>query len=445
MYSDFKYEEIDLKNINLDPRNPRILAPEAPKSEDEILEYLFDYEDLEKFIKKIATEGKNKGAERPYIVQNGKNYIVIEGNTRIAAYKVLTGLLTAPKKYLASTPKISRTLKSSLLKVDCSIAPSRDALLPVMANAHFGQGDKSKWGFLGSRKAVYDEWKSGRSIDNLALVFDRTEGQIRELILEWMLYQEALKLPWTKAEKERLERPGVQFNPPIRFLQSKGHKEKLGIVYDTINIKLIFQGAEAREKYQHMLKKLVVSTTRLGATSSWDEVFADYTVGRKPNTDETNVSPQNSENEHAKNSENTDKDHNKKLPPQKAGTLFTYRATVNNALISQLTKESKDLNCKRFPSSGTFLLRNIVEALLKHIIDQQKANPASTTLDLEKSLNLCASNSVTLSSEDKKILKEFLKNHLNYLNLGAHGNVIPNADRLFSARDCIDQFVKKHV
>jgi hypothetical protein len=108
-------------------------------------------------------------------------------------------------------------------------------------------------------------------------------------------------------------------------------------------------------------------------------------------------------------------------------------------------QEAKNLNCTQFPSAGTFLLRNIVEALLKEIIDQQKANPASERLDLQKAIDLCMSNKVTLPQADKNILKEFRKSHLDYLNLGAHGNVIPNTSRVMAARDCIDQFVKRNM
>ena len=118
---------------------------------------------------------------------------------------------------------------------------------------------------------------------------------------------------------------------------------------------------------------------------------------------------------------------------------------MTNALIVQLMRESRDINCKKFPASGTFLLRNVIESILKHIIDLQKANAASKTLDLEGAINLCLSNGVLLPPTDKKILKEFQKIYVSYLNLGAHGNVIPNYDMVMAARDCIDQFVKKNV
>jgi hypothetical protein len=109
-----------LKDIALDDRNPRIVTQTKLSSQQEILGYLFEYEDLESFIKKIASEGKNQGAERPYVIQSGSGYTVIEGNTRIAAYKVPAGLLTPAKDFAISVPSISRALKTSIVSVDCS-------------------------------------------------------------------------------------------------------------------------------------------------------------------------------------------------------------------------------------------------------------------------------------------------------------------------------------
>jgi hypothetical protein len=118
---------------------------------------------------------------------------------------------------------------------------------------------------------------------------------------------------------------------------------------------------------------------------------------------------------------------------------------MNNGLLKQLMKEAKDIRCNRFPAAATFLLRNIVETILRHLIDDQKANKTGKTLDLEGCLNLCASQTVTLPNTDKKILAEFKKDHLAFLNLGAHGNLIPNETRVLQARDTVDQFVKKYV
>lgn len=439
MYSTFSYETLPLKDILLDVRNPRIVTQSRLSTEREILSYLYEHEALDDFVHKIAREGRNPGAERPYVVKAGSRYIVIEGNTRIAAYKILTGLLSPPAGY--SVPHIGAATQKSLASVDCSIAPNRDALMPIMASAHFGLGDKSKWGYLGSRKVIYDEWKDGNSLAKLAKVFGLTLGEVKDLILEYLLYQKALGLSWTPQEKARLLDPAVAFNPPVRFLQTSGHKEKVGISYDATNLKVIFSG-DAEKKFKHLLRKLVISPVRgLGATASYDAVFADYDVGSKSGGSSSGGGTGSGGSKASTGGRSGGRGTGQKKP----NALFAYQPTMTNALVVQLMKEAKDIDTKRFPASTTFLLRNIVESILKHIVDDQKANKLGKALDLEGSLNLCQSNHVTLAANDKKVLKQFQQDHLSYLNLGAHGNVIPNADRVSAARDCIDQFIKKHV
>lgn len=440
MFAGFKYESIPLKDILLDEKNPRIVSQTPLRTQAEILQYLYAHEELENFIRKIASEGRNFGAERPYAVKKGNEYIVIEGNTRIAAYKILTGLLKPPP-HQDTPPHISEAAKKDLLSIDCSIAPNRDALMPIMASAHFGTGDKSKWGFLGSRKAVFDEYKSGKSLARLAKLFKVSQGDIKDFILEYQLYLKALSLNWTSAEKDTLLNPNLAFNPPVRFLQSSGHKEKVGISYDTTNLKIVLP-RDAEKKFKHLIKKLVISPVKgLGATASYDAVFEDFQDSTsKPKSGGTT----NSSNTKSKtNSSSTNKSSSSQSA--KPGALFSYQSNTNSGLLKQLMKEAKDLRANKFPAAATFLLRNIVEATLRHIIDDQKANKTGNRLDLEGCLNLCANNSVTLPSTDKKILSEFKRSHLDYLNLGAHGNLIPNETRVLQARDTIDQFIKKHA
>lgn len=431
MYAGFKYENIALTLINLDNRNPRIVTQKKLATQDEILKYLFDHEDLDAFIKKIASEGKNPGAERPYVIKTGKHYTVVEGNSRVAAYKILTGLLDPPSEYASSIPHVSESVKATLLTVDCSVAPDRDSLLPIVANSHFGRGDKNRWSYLGSRKAVYDEWQLGKTIPKLSKVFGISPREAEDLILEYLLYLKALSLHWTKKEKNVLLSPSVQFNPPIRFLETGGHKQKLGVSFDHANLKVVFAGAESLKRFKHMLTKLVIKPERgLGATASYDDVFADY-----PGKKSENVPPgKPGKSKKGRRAKRT-----------KSDALFGYPVTLNNGLLKQLMKEASEINCKKYPACGTLLLRSIVEAVLKHKIEDQKANSSGKMLDLEGAINLCLSHAVKMDGDDKKVLKEFSKHHLSYLNLGSHGSVIPNPDRLASARDCVDQFIKKNV
>jgi hypothetical protein len=448
LFAKFKYERIALSLIKLDDKNPRIVTLESLKSQDDIVSYLFEHEELAAFLKKIASEGRNQGAERPYVVKAGKEYVVVEGNTRIAAYKLLTGQLSPPPAYSDAVPHLPGPIKDELLSVDCTIAPNRDALLPIMASAHFGLGDKTKWGYLGSRKAVYDEWKAGKSINQLATVFARKKGQINDLILEYELYLEALKFDWTADEKAILTDPSVEFNPPVRFLQGTGHKSAIGIDLDRVNHAVLFKDNEARSKYKHLIKKLVVNSEKgIGATALYKDVFADYPAvhetekGGAEKKEGTEGSQQEVGNPRGSDPGSRGAG-DAKLP---AGALFNYRVTTNNLLLIQLLKECKEINANKLPASATALLRSTIEAILKTIIEDQGANPRNNLLSLETALDICLGQSVQLGVDDKKILKEFKKSHMDYINLGAHATVVPNALRLMAARDCVDQFVKRNI
>ena len=438
MFENFSYESIPLGSIALDIRNPRLVTLKPLKNEAEIVDYMFAHERLSELLEKIASESRNVGAERPYVVKSGSGFTVIEGNRRIATYKLLAGLIKPSKKYQAKIPAIDGTLLDKLKTIECSVAPSRDDLLPIMANAHFGLGDKAKWGYLGSRKAVFDEFKAGRSVGSLAMAFDRRKGQIRDYILEYSLYLKALSFNWSTEEREALEDPSVEFNPPVRFLQSQGHKEKVGIEFDRDALEIKIAGAASEQKLKHLVKKLVVHPEKgLGATASYDAVFEDF----KPDSANDDAKNQKKNDEDSK-SDDSDK---KPSPNLKAGALFNYPVSQHNQLIKKLAQEARSLNCQTYPASGTFLLRNLIEALLKHLIYEKNANKSGNNIGLETALQIAASPALGLSSADKQILSEFRKSHLDYVNLGAHGNIIPNPLRLFSARDCIDQFVKRHI
>lgn len=461
MYEKFKYERIALSLIRLDDRNPRIVTQEKLASEEEILEYLFEHEDLSSFIKTIALEGRNPGAERPYVVKDGKGYVVVEGNTRIAAYKLLTGQCVAPAQYATAVPLVSQSMKDELVSVDVAIAPNRDSLMAIMARAHFGRGDKSRWGYLGSRKAVYDDWKAGKSVGHLSNVFGRPQGVIRDLLLEYMLYLEALKFDWTPAEKEVLLRPSIEFNPPVRFLQSTGHKQLVGIELDKVNLEIKFVASDSKAKLKHLVKRTVVDDNGPSATASYGEVFENYVnpaeaqAGGSANASGQNGSAAAGGTGNASGSSSSGSTGTQSSSTGtgtsgisasnlKPNALFAYPVKRQDLTLTQLMKEAKGLNTKTYPAAGSALLRSIVEVLLKLIIEEKSLNHQGKLLDLESALNLVLGKGC-MNQDDVKLLQEFKKTHLSYMNLSTHATVVPNSARLMMARDCIDAFIKRNV
>lgn len=355
-------------------------------------------------------------------------------------------------------PVVSQAMKDELLSVDVTIAPSRDALLAIMARAHFGRGDKSRWGYLGSRKAVYDDWKAGKSIAALSHAFGRTQGQIRDLLLDYELYLESLKLPWTTAEQEELLKPSIEFNPPIRFLQTAGHRQQVGIELDKTNIEVKFTATDGKSKFKHLVKRTVIEENGPSATATYDAVFSNFTPptgvsnspqagnpagqghagasptrgGGAPSGSPAGVSPAGS---HSAGQGGLG---------LKNGALFNYPLKRNDLTLHQLMKEAAGLNTKTYPGAGTALLRGIIELLVKLIVEEKGLNPQNKLLDIEGALNLALSSG-GLPPDDLKVLKEFRKHHMDYVNLSTHATVSPNHNRLIMMRDCIDGFIKRNV
>lgn len=130
--------------------------------------------------------------------------------------------------------------------------------------------------------------------------------------------------------------------------------------------------------------------------------------------------------------------------PLKANALFAYSVKRHDLTLAQLMKEAKGLNTKTYPAAGSALLRSIIEVILKLIVDEKSLNSMGKLLDLEGALNVVIGKG-SLSQDDVKVLQEFKKTYLSYMNLSAHATVVPNHTRLMMARDCIDAFIKRNV
>jgi hypothetical protein len=301
----------------------------------------------------------------------------------------------------------------------------------------------------------------------LAETFSRSQSFIKDLLVEYILYLEALNLPWTTAEKEELLRPKLEFNPPVRFLQTVGHKEQVGIELDRINIKINFLDSDAKNKLMHLIRRTVIETNGPSATATYSEVFSNYVNTKvSPNQTKRKSGQDGSQSQSTANSSNGGDDansddvdadaatdtpvdnakaeKNSALTTLKPNTLFAYDVSQQDLTLNQLMKEAKGLNVKKFPGAGTALLRGIVEVVLKLIIEKKNLNTNGNFLTLEGAVNLII-NKACLQKDDLNIVKEFNKSHLNYLNLSTHATVVPNYNRLIMVRDCIDPFIKRNV
>jgi hypothetical protein len=452
---DFSIEALDTNTIDLDYENPRIVG-EPPKSEEDIVSYLFQFEGLKDLIENIASGGVNQAAELPYVMRNGDRYIVIEGNTRMTAYRLLSGSLKAPPRFAGLVPKVSEEIVNQCKKVRCAIADNRDQLRRLQAEAHFGRGAKSPWSYLATRQEIHRLWSGGKSIEELASIYSSKPAEIRSYLIQYDLYQKVLGLEWSKEELELLKAPELTFNPPVRFFDTIDHRKQVGVEFDMLSCTVKLIASDAADKLKHLIRKqLIEKHNSITATSKYPEIFADYVAPEKKDEEaagsdqedrnDTGNQPESgkgSDNGEENSSEEPGDDDQEASSRPKPFRLFEYTPIGTSAAWRQMMSEAKKLNCKNYPTAGAGLLRCIIEYLCIEIINREKLNPQGKDNTLEPAFNLVLSWR-QLPRKQQRILKDFKDNgHINWLNLVLHGGTKVDPLKLMRVRDAIDEFVK---
>ena len=77
-------KEIDVEQLILDEQNPRFIVPPNP-SQQSIVDYLIDYEEVVKLAMSIRDNGGLFAGERVIVYEEDGKYIVLEGNRRVCA------------------------------------------------------------------------------------------------------------------------------------------------------------------------------------------------------------------------------------------------------------------------------------------------------------------------------------------------------------------------
>lgn len=121
-----KSKLLDPRNIELDMNNPRFSLFNF-ENENEVVEYLFKYEDIKTLALQIVKNGYITLGERIIVLEslkNGnKNYVVLEGNRRIAALKII---FTEKNRFSSADRKRIEELDVKDFFVDCDVVDEKD-------------------------------------------------------------------------------------------------------------------------------------------------------------------------------------------------------------------------------------------------------------------------------------------------------------------------------
>ena len=190
---DVNTEEITrlpVSDLAFDVKNPRLAEFEIGRSESDLIRVLWETMDVQELVLSIAASGYFQ--HEPVIVaqENGRN-VVIEGNRRLAAVK----LLLKPdlgKDLSANIPKKTKQFRDSLREIPALLS-TREGAWRYLGFKHVN--GPAKWGSYSKSKYIADVHRNYRiSLDDIAKQIGDTHNTVRRLYRGLMVIEQAERI-----------------------------------------------------------------------------------------------------------------------------------------------------------------------------------------------------------------------------------------------------------
>tara|TARA_B100000508_G_C11464534_1_gene280922 strand:+ start:2107 stop:3666 length:1560 start_codon:yes stop_codon:yes gene_type:complete len=271
-YSTWETFEYSIKTLQLDVNNPRIKYRGDNLNQTQILKFLIKNERVYELAKKISEEGYFVGEEPIICIENNKK-VVLEGNRRTAALK----LLQDPKKYLSSAK--AKTLLQNIVKNDfpvdrklrCYIAPNRLLANPIIYERHNG-ATLQRWK-TGNQYAFVAEmyYEDGLVVEDICDVLNEKRAKILKPLKAYNLFYEGKEI-LEKEEDIIIDVADFEFTNLERFYSYEPARKFLGIDFNNENGELIIE-LEREEFEKRLLEvfKILIDAERFSRDFNKDD------------------------------------------------------------------------------------------------------------------------------------------------------------------------------
>lgn len=194
--------------LRLDPENPRFRL--VSTTQDAIYAHLIEHHNVVDLARRIADFGGLYPVETvlvyPQEADDGKTeYVVLEGNRRVVACKILLSPYSFAPKYELEEEfsLIDEELKKRLSLIDVEIVPSRREGDPVVANIH-AIDSRRRWSTPARMRYIEREHKRGKNYFEIAEELHVPLRDVNQLMKGLTALRVALAAEWTESEKQIL-------------------------------------------------------------------------------------------------------------------------------------------------------------------------------------------------------------------------------------------------
>jgi len=293
-YSTWEEKNMSVNNILLDPRNPRIPPTVEPFDQRSLLAELILHDKVHDLAQNIANNGYYP-VESLIVVKEGGKTVVIEGNRRLAALKLLIAPEAAPEDQIPKFQALSNRIdKATIKKVKVVIAPNREATAPILMNRHTYRQIEA-WEPIMQASFYSGLLQNGITIDDLSREYNISKLSILQSLRLYKMYQIACNLDLPDDVAQIVSNPR-EFKATTlqRFYERPVSQEFLGIQLsnEVADIVGIVEEGEFKKGYKKVVTD--IATGKMDSRSIGTTEQVKKYIGTIPKQERPNLSKKGS-------------------------------------------------------------------------------------------------------------------------------------------------------
>lgn len=371
--------------LHLDPHNPRLARRNHRYTEEEIALELVANSDVLETATSIANEGYIPVEQLiGYKDDTGKK-IVVEGNRRLLACRLLKDPKKAPLPYRHSFQKLHKKVDPrQITRLQILWAPSREAAWKLIARKHILHTVKD-WKPIMQANFYLQPLEQGYSIPEAAKLLGVRESEIRSARFATQLYSAALELEMADEMKRLVTNPyDFKLTTLMRIVDTKEGKAFLGVDADDDGNALLKTTKKAfRERFHKVLSDISVGDENSRTMNKRTEAIAyiNNRTGLPPVApagsgstkllvDVVGTLPESS----AAPTKNSTPPRKRATPPKLVGLFLpeTIPLEHKHSKLRNIMHELEMTSPQQFPNACALLLRTFLEMSTYHFLQDSK-------------------------------------------------------------------------
>jgi len=260
--STWPIKTVSVTRLKLDPENPRFATSAKRPTQPELIADLIQHEDVASLARDIARLGFFPN--ELLVVVNDGGAIVVEGNRRLAALKLLLNPELAPANSQKKFQQYADSSRYKIARIPVVIAPSRTAAVPLIIARHKGESVKA-WTPVMQSRFVQSRFDHGLSVDEISEETGLEKTEILRQLRDAKLYDVIRSLPLPDDIEAIVHDPrSFPFTTLRRLIDYSSVQTALGMQTDE---KKGFTTSLPAERFQQVLSKIVADIATDKVTS----------------------------------------------------------------------------------------------------------------------------------------------------------------------------------